>query len=389
MKKSLIALAASLAVGGVWAQSSVTMSGIFKIGAAQTKYSGAANTALNGSGLSVADGSSRVIIGFNEDLGGGLRAIGQVDMRMRMDDNGGNGPNQVAAVSASGVMAQGNTFLGLRGGFGTFRLGKLDTHYCLGSDSHGVRATALQASSCAILGFVQLGTNSIANASRTVNLIRYDLPQIGGLSGGLAYSTSFSSPEGLLGPQNTATGVGDKGNAMTVNIGYAAGPISVAGSYWNAKNELRTSIQKAATVTGTFNFGIGTVGLTYDVSHAGGLGAEAVRKAFSVPLTFTAGAGTFLATYTKAGDAKRVNTVQNSGATLLSLGYDYALSKRMSIGVSFAKITNEANASYALYTQQALAGHGLVGSAALAGNAGSPLAGQDQQQFYFGLRNAF
>jgi predicted porin len=373
MKKSLIALAALVVAGGAYAQSSVTITGNFKAGIASTKYNSVTGATQSGTGLSVADGSSRLIVGFNEDLGGGLRSIGQWDIRIRIDDNGGAGAAPTTAVASQ--LGTGNTFLGLRGGFGTFRVGKLDTHYCLGSDSHGVRATALQASSCGILGYVGAASNSIANASRTVNLIRYDLPQIGGFNGGIAYSTAFNSTEGLLGA--------DKGSALNVNGSYAAGPVSVAASYWDAKNEAKTLIQKAATLTGTFNFGMGTVGLTYDVSHAGSLGAEAVRKAISVPLTFNVGAGAFLVTYTKASDLKRNTTVADSGATLLSVGYDYALSKRTSIGVSYAKLTNDRNASYALYTQQALNGH------ASGTNGGAPVAGQDQQQFYFGIRNAF
>jgi len=139
MKKTLIALAA-MATTTAFAQSTVTLSGNVKAGLAQTKYSGA--TAGNGSATGLADGSSRFILSGSEDLGGGLRANFQVDTRFRIDDNG-------AAPSAS-PLAGGNTFIGLAGKFGNLQIGKLDTHYCLGSDTHGTRATALQASSCGL-----------------------------------------------------------------------------------------------------------------------------------------------------------------------------------------------------------------------------------------------
>ena len=87
MKKSLVALAALAVAGGAFAQSSVTLSGNIKAGVAQTKYSGGG--AGNGTGFSVADGSSRFIFGGTEDLGGGLKAIFQIDTRFRADDNGG------------------------------------------------------------------------------------------------------------------------------------------------------------------------------------------------------------------------------------------------------------------------------------------------------------
>jgi predicted porin len=373
MKKSLVALAAMLAVGGAYAQSSVTMGGIFKAGIATTKYANGASA--NGTGQSVGDGSSRLLIGFNEDLGGGLRATGQVDIRMRIDDNGGAGAAPTSAVASQ--LATGNTWLGLAGGFGSFRLGKLDTHYCYGADQHGSRATALSASSCAILGFVGSGaaTAAIANASRSTNIIRYDLPAMSGFTGGLAYSTAFQSTEGLLGA--------DKGNAVSANFQYAGGPIVAGVSYWNAKNETKTLIQKGGTAAVRFIFGPFSAGVTYDKSHSGTLGAEAVRDAVSVPLTFTMGPGTLLATFTKASDLKRVNKVADSGASLISVGYDYSLSKRTSIGVSFARLSNDRNAAYSLYTQGALVGH------ASGTNNGTALPNQDQQQLYFGIRNAF
>src|SRR5258708_6022249 len=76
MKKSLVALAAFAAVSA-FPQSSVTLSGVIKGGLAETKYSNGPNTPAfpNGSGTSVADGSSRFLIGGTEDLGGGLKAV--------------------------------------------------------------------------------------------------------------------------------------------------------------------------------------------------------------------------------------------------------------------------------------------------------------------------
>lgn len=381
MKKSLLALAALTAVAGAAqaaahagaAGSSVTMSGIFKAGWASTKYSnGAAGT--NGTGRAVGDGSSRIIISGVEDLGGGLFAIFQNDTRFRIDDNGG-------APTAS-PLAGGNTFIGLRGGFGSLRIGKLDTHYCTGSDQHGSRATALTASSCGVLGYVQHGpTNvAIANASRSTNVIRYDLPSVAGLSGGFSYSTAFQSSE--------AQPPTDKGDAWSANIAYALGTtFRIAASYWNAENEPRSQGQKAWTIAGGFAFGPVDVGLTFDESKVESMPAAALgtskRRAWSVPVVFNVGAGALLATYTKASDIKRSGaatgngTVANSGASLISVGYAHNLSKRTSLGVSFARLKNDANANYSLYTQAALIGHG------------NPSANQDMSQFYFGLRHTF
>ncbi|RYD90438.1 MAG: porin [Sphingobacteriales bacterium] len=241
MKKSLVALAAFAVAGGAFAQSSVTLSGNIKAGVAQTKYSsGAAGT--NGNGLSVADGSSRFIIGGTEDLGGGLKAVFQIDTRFRADDNGG--------APTSSPLAGGNTFVGLSGGLGMIQLGKMDTHYCLGSDQHGARATALQASSCAILGFVQTATAPIANASRSQNVIRYTTPNFAGFQGQFNYSTNFQGSEG-------APGDAGKGRAMALGLNYGNGPLKAGVSFWDAESEDRRTAapvsvppgnQKAGTI---------------------------------------------------------------------------------------------------------------------------------------------
>jgi predicted porin len=373
MKKSLVALAAFAAVSA-FAQSSVTLSGNIKGGVAQTKYSGAA--AGNGNGLSIADGSSRNIIGGTEDLGGGLKAVFQIDTRYRVDDNGG--------APASSPLAGGNTFVGLSGGLGMIQLGKLDTHYCLGSDQHGSRATALQASSCALLGFVNGGANAIANASRSQNVVRYTTPNFAGFQAQANYSTAFQGPEGAVGDAG-------KGRAMQLGLNYSNGPFKAGVSFWDAESESRAvgvarSDQSAGTAFIDWNFGVATVGLTYDQSQidttaaaAGSATLENKRRAYSIPVTVPLGAGTFLFTYTKARDVSGNGALAgaNTGASLFSVGYDYALSKRTSLGVSYAKLNNKSAAGYNLYTQAALNG--------TPNNA----VGQDASQLYVGVRHAF
>jgi predicted porin len=128
---------------------------------------------------------------------------------------------------------------------------------------------------------------------------------------------------------------------------------------------------------------VATLGLTYDRSQinggtVGGADSKARRTAWSIPVTVPLGAGTFLITYTKASDTKLNGTTQaDSGATLWSVGYDYALSKRTSLGVSYARLNNKANANYNLYTQASLNGTPNNG------------VGQDASQLYFGMRHAF
>jgi predicted porin len=253
----------------------------------------------------------------------------------------------------------------------------------MGSDSHGTRATALQASSCGVLGYVN-GSGAgqaIANASRSTNVVRYTAPTMGGLTVQGTYSFAQSGSEGAVGKTSG-------GNAAHIQGVYAAGPLTVGASMWQAKGEDQTSTvartgQKATTLMANYNLGIATIGLTYDKSalRAGAANAAFIdteRTITSIPVTVPMGAGTALFTYSKASNTKTAGvTNANTGATLLSVGYDYALSKRTSLGVSYAKLDNKTSAGYALYTQSALNG--------TPANA----VGTDAAQFYLGLRHAF
>ena len=368
----------------------MTISGTVKAGFSNMQYSNGATAATNGTAQALADGSSQFHIKGIEDLGGGLKAEFQIDTRFRIDDNGGAGPVPTGAVASQ--IGTGNTWLGLTGGFGTIRAGKMDTHYCLGADEHGVRATSLAASSCSLLGYVQTTTanGAIANASRSTNMFRYISPNMSGLTLQANYSTSWAGTEGGLnvGLPNVAGNDG-KGNAMNLRADYANGPLTAGLSYWNAKGEdqqatLTRTGQRANTIAVGYNFGVAKIGLTYDVSAQRAAAANVAaftdtkRTAYSIPVVVPMGAHAVLFTYTSAGDSKTAGTTNaNTGATMVSVGYDHALSKRTSLGVSYAKVDNKANASYNPFVYSALTGNGAVG------------VGQDTAQLYLGLRHTF
>src|SRR5512135_2785628 len=100
MNKKLLAVAVAgvFAAPVAFAQSSVTISGMFKGGYENLSYGNfnsnnsraapgvnAGNKSQNG----VVDDSSRMIFNVKEDLGGGMAAIVQVDMRIKPDDQQG------------------------------------------------------------------------------------------------------------------------------------------------------------------------------------------------------------------------------------------------------------------------------------------------------------
>ena len=367
MKKSLLALAVAAALPGVaLAQSSVTLSGVFKSGIASTQLSN--GTANNGRINGMHDGSSRFVLSGVEDLGGGLKAIFQIDQRFRGEE------------SPASAQAGGATWVGLAGGFGSVKLGKNDVYYIHGTDGHAARATPLQHWNVSLLSYVNSGTTAVASTSRTTNLIQYDSPKFGPVNLGVYYSTAGQSGEGGA---TSATGDGQKGQTVggqvLLAMGGLTGGIAAFDSKVEGYNQLAAgTLQgfKAARIWGGYNFGMFSVGLTVDSSKA--VGTETKRNAFSLPVTATFGPGTVLFTYTVAQNTKTNGTTNNdTGAKMWALGYDYSLSKRTSVGVSYAVLDNKSAASYQMFTNNAL------------GNVSVPTVGQDQKQFYVGLRHAF
>lgn len=368
MNKTLLAVAVSAALPALaQAQTTVTMSGIIKTGVQSVKLSNAVNAADNGNSTALNDGSSRFIIAGTEDLGGGLRATFQVDTRLRPDEG-------------TGTVASGNSWVGVGGGFGQIRLGRLDQYYGLGTDQHGIRATALTASNISILSYIGGSSGAtaaaVANASRTANLIRWDSANIAGFTAGLGYSTAYATAEGGVGAPG-------KGAALSADLAYAAGPLTAGLGYWDAKDEPKANGQKGLRIAGSMNVAMVNIGLTVDQSSIStGLGTTAStefkRTAFSVPFRMSLGSGTLLLTYSMAQNVKaNGKTIDDTNAKFFTAGYDYPLSKRTSVGVSYANMNNAKNAAYGLFTATSL--H----------NIPAVKAGQDTQQFHVGLRHTF
>jgi len=148
-----------------FAQSSVTISGFFH-GSYDTfsvKNAGATRTG-NKSENRVTDNSSRIIFGVVEDLGGGLSAVGQVDMRFALDAQQRFAPDDLPGATTVNPIgfpgATGNNHVGLSSKtMGAIRLGRQDIHYTEGAHLNHTSAGTI-ASSINVLH-----TNGSAGAS--------------------------------------------------------------------------------------------------------------------------------------------------------------------------------------------------------------------------------
>ena len=370
-KLLVVAVAGALAAPGVaLAQSSVTISGVFKASLENIRI-GSKVALTNSSENRIADDSSRILFNVVEDLGGGLSAIGQADMRLPL-------------ASGNLIAMSGNTHVGLRSkSMGRIFVGRQDVHYGNTESDMSALAGDLRADAVSLLAFTAGGV-AIAGATRTPNIIHYTTPNFSGFTAIVAYSTgSAGTSSGQANVSNVGAAVNTttisapqqsdtattirKGSAINFNPNYAASNFQVGYSYWNSKPDGGTAAtssgnanadQRSDKIYGSFKMAGFKVGLSWDKSRLkGNIGAAAgttlaERTAFSIPVSYMMGNNGFHFHYTKARDDKA--TVAQDGAKMVALSYQYTLSKRTSVGLTYAKITNDAGAAYNLFTGTSL-----------------------------------
>ena len=374
MKKKLLAVAvagALAAPGLALAQSSVTISGFFKVSLENLRIGspGAARAGLNTTENRIADDSSRILFNVVEDLGGGLQAIAQADLRLPV-------------ASGNVVAMSGNTHVGLRSAsLGRVIIGRQDVHYFNNESDLTALAGDLRADSISLMAYMANGV-AIANATRTPNIIHYTTPNFGGFTAIVAYST---------GPTGSAAG-----QPNVSNVGAAAAVAATAaqqsdlastirkGNAFNVQPELRSVEladrlqllehetrwrpacgsrcgstaqldQRSNKLYGSFNIAGFKIGLAWDKSSLkGNFGATSgvttnERTAWSLPISYIMGNNGFHFHYTKARDDTA--TAAQDGAKMVALSYQYTLSKRTSVGLTYAKITNDVGAAYNFFTR--------------------------------------
>jgi len=414
MKKSLVALAALAVVGAASAQSSVTLFGVVDAAYQVVRADGNGSVSRLVQG---ANSSSRLGFRGTEDLGGGMSAGFWLEAGLNNDDGTGaasSSTNQtIQAFSATtganaGVRSgtQGLTFnrrstVSLAGGFGELRLGRdyvpafwnLTVFDPFGTVGVGAATNMHQALA---------GVFGVQTAVRASNSIGYFLPNnLGGFYGQFMYAVgeNASNPTGgTAAALAQAQAQKDDGKHLGLRLGYANGPLNVAGAYGTTKTAgsvyalaaanpllglpatFTTTGAKydATNLAGSYNFGVATAMAVWNRESLkddtnGTVKNTSWLLGVSVPL----GAGEFKASYIRAkfdSNAAKGNQI--------ALGYVYNLSKRTAVYTSYARISNSGN----LFTYNNGRNTASFNSAnpAISGNPGGSTSGLD-----IGLRHSF
>lgn len=381
MKKSLLALAVLGAFAtGAQAQTNVSIGGVVQANLKSYKVSSisAANAAAGrraNNELRVDDDyNSRFWLTGTEDLGGGLSALFYVENRFNTDQR------QSTGLATGAGLADGDTFVGLKGGFGQVTVGKHSWMSVQGLAAEFVSASgnlvSMPTSMTATYSILNQGAGYL-DITRRVNSITYRSPVISGFNGVVGVSTASAGAEGVIGAPAATY---NDGREYYLQGGYNNGPLSLSLAYRDFTAEGRAvgaTDDSQLRFTGSYKFGSFKVGLIADRAKREAVGGgDSSRTAWSIPVSYVMGNSTILASFTKAGDLSvghaglAAFTGNNTGAKMYTLGFDHALSKRTNVGVFYSRLNNDTNGIY----QPFLAGTSFTGSGLLAGETASTFA---------------
>jgi predicted porin len=188
--------------------------------------------------------ANRINFSINEDLGGGLRAVADVGMRFGLDG--------LSQGSGARPLFQGETRIGVVGGFGTVKFGRGVTAVqgpIGAADPWGVSTVA---GTQYAPGFAT--DYAAGNEGRIDQGIFYTSPNISGFTFGASFS-----PRKLAGVAATTNGTTPLTSTstkthMSLYLGYTAGPLSI-----NAGHEQNRVGDTMTPIWGSYNLGVARV----------------------------------------------------------------------------------------------------------------------------------
>lgn len=301
MKKSLTALAVLAASGAAMAQSSVTVYGRLDGSVGSIKKLGGTSDNKMFSGGDVGLTTPRLGFRGTEDLGGGLKANFKLEQRLNIDTGETQSPS-----------FKGETTVGLSGGFGAVRVGRMLTVY---DDVRGLAnsrnlwdSNTFTPNSAVFKTISSTKTKNADYTSRANSQIRYELPEMGGFYGALTYAF-----EQTAGAKDTISGL---------MAGYKIGGLNAALGYQNEKTK-----NKYTTLAAAYDFGAFAVSAGYN-TRKGAVAADGKDTEYDIGVEVPFGALSLSAGYAM-GETKEVSKPAKSSG--FGIGARYALSKRTSV----------------------------------------------------------
>jgi predicted porin len=391
MQKKIIALAVVAAAISVPAFADSSFYGILDGAIVNMSHTGQkSNTLAVSGGLA----TSRFGLNASEDLGGGMKAI--VNLEYALDGQSNTGIGTVNTATNSGTIAR-QQLLGLTGDFGTVATGYLQT---AGND-FGKKFDPTAGSAVSPLQNATKGAGlligTVAGATRAQRALAYISPNMSGLTVALNYSTALSGL-GDVGLSNNATttaastcGAGyvlsanvciptaggtvvaatpgaTKGvstvntTATLLSATYDAGPLSVGGVYASTSAPDSTTNKKEYALGGSYDLGMAKLFATYQSMHVDAAAAPASNnvKVYSLSGVMPVGPGAVALTYAHAADA--TNTAGDKDGSGYTGAYLYSMSKTATVYVAYSHMNSNKSGAFSV-DNSALGGGDTINSA--------------------------
>lgn len=319
-------------------------------GLVDTGYAIVNGPATNGDikGLRANNSATTVLtIAGTEDLGGGLAANFQ--FQLTPDFLAGNGVHNSMVKDAGGdgtaYTSVGNAqqaFVGLSGGFGAIKLGRVNTNALDAWGVGSVFGTAL-GSGYASNGNIFTRYSSASPASsyqsaptRFNNAIRYESPVFNGFSASALFVPKNDEVGGTASDKTT-----NRQGVTDIGLKYANGPLNVLFASQEIK-EGSLAVSDAVSNLGTGSIGANTKNKLNILSANYAFGAATVygaywtekqgttvdTKAYMLGAKYVMGATTLMASVGNSDDKVASSNVDKK---IYGIGADYALSKRTNL----------------------------------------------------------
>ena len=299
---------------------------------------GLEHVSVGGAGRMARLSNYRSVLGFRgeEDLGGGLKALWQIEGGITLDTGGG-------------AIANRDTRLGLAGPWGTAFAGVWTLPYTAATSSFDPFYPTT-AGYMALMGNGSApNTNNVQDTSsfdrRQGNQVQYWSPKLAGFSARLAYGVN----------EETVAATGAKPWLASASLTYEAGPLLLTAAHErHAEYQTADSTDTATKVGAAATWGPARLAAVFERLKYGTASGALERDAWYVSGTYRVGAGVFKAGYARAGDGKGPSTETvgffrsgaQTGSSQLTVGYEHELSKRTSVQAYYSRIRNEAQAIY-------------------------------------------
>lgn len=270
------------------------------------------------SNTSLSSNSSRLGFKGEGDLKEGLQGFYQIESSIKTDES-------------AGTLDGRNTYVGLKGGFGSLLAGYRDTPFKdLRGDFDVFGDTAGDARS--IMGSAN-GTDTFN--VRAQNALMYTTPGTGGLKFNLMYSTAEGASV-QQGQDNNSTAL------TSASLYYNMGALKLGVAYEKQKDD----DAKGTRAMVKYTMGAAQLGAMYEKLKADVSGSATSRTAYGVNLAYKMGAEDALKLQYVV--AKSYDSSSDTGAKLSTIGWDHKLTADMSTYLLYSSMANDANATFGI-----------------------------------------